>query len=139
MTANEIVQAVAQRLQQLYPDGRVHTQSPPAETEGEMYVHCTRQSREQGLGRRCIDTFTIEVRRYQTAPGGTAAGDWAQAVLDELQLLTAGQTVLHLRDRAVAETAYGSAFTATVQHNSTERQDGGNEMAALDQSTHAQL
>lgn len=87
----ELIQAAAARLKELWPGCTVYDQAIPQNAPGAYYVGVKSAEQTAGLDRRRRQKVELEVRYY--LPGEQAAefGQWAQAMLDGFRVLTGPQ------------------------------------------------
>lgn len=131
---DELIQAVAARLQVLWPGCTVYDGAIPQDAGGAYYVGVVRAEQSKGLGLRRRQKAELEVRYYLPQQDGADFSTWAQSMLDGLRELTgAGGRRVRLKQPAAlpdeGEGYYAFCFLADVSYvEDEEREEEGAEL-----------
>lgn len=118
MTVNQIIEAIAFKLKQLYPDRYVYDGEIPKGADGNFYVHCSDQSHSRNLNRRRSRSYTFEVLYFKSKKDSMHFNDWAEQMYFEFERLQVGNRTVSTTD-AQAEDGRDMVYHFTFDVNIT--------------------
>lgn len=87
VTLRSLVEAVAGRLTELWPDRRVYVDAIPSGADGGFFVGVVESSQERRLGRRIRREVQFQILYFLNAQDNLAFLDWAEAMYDGFERL----------------------------------------------------
>lgn len=103
MTANQILEAIALKLNRLYPDRSVVIDAMPVSTVGKIYVHCTDQSHKRGLARRYSRSYSFQVQFFETKKDHIQFNAWAETMYFEFERLEVNECMVRASNTRAKE------------------------------------
>lgn len=89
MTLNDLIQAAAARLKELWPGRKVCTDEIPQKADGAFFVKVTDTEQGQKLDRRQVRTVGVQILYFRADRDALAYLAWAEAMLDSFRTLAA--------------------------------------------------
>ena len=88
MTVNEVMQAIAAKLGELFPDRLVYDRRIEQLADGQHFVRCIDQTHGKLLDRRRSRSYSFEILYFSKADDVVAFNDWAETMYMEFETLT---------------------------------------------------
>lgn len=98
MTVNDIISAIALKLNTLYPNRFVYAEQIPKKADGNYFVYCTDQSHTKRLGQRRERSYSFVIQYFQTKKDNMAFNDWAEKMYFEFEKLDVKGQIIHIID-----------------------------------------
>lgn len=134
MELNDFVDAIAQKLRDLWPDRNVYVDEIPQGTDGNFYVGVIESDQGKRLGLRRVRTYQFEVLYFLRTNENLEYYAWAETMFDQFEDLQVGAHFCHLTNQTAQksiERVYQFLFNANL--NFVYQEVSGNEMEVLDQ------
>ncbi len=87
MTVNKILEAIASRLSEIWPDRNVFVDKIPKGADGNFFVGVVETNQEKKLDRRRTRRCQIEVLYFLKSDDNMAFNDWADTMYDNFETL----------------------------------------------------
>jgi transcription termination factor NusB len=87
MTVNKILEAIASKLIEIWPDRNVFVDKIPKGADGNFFVGVIETSQEKKLDRRRTRSCQIEVLYFLKSDDNMAFNDWADTMYDNFETL----------------------------------------------------
>lgn len=133
MTLNDILQATAVRLKELWPDRKVRVDEIPQNAHGSFFVGLTDSEQTGGLGRRFKRSVGVEVLYFLKSRDTMSYLSWAEPMYDSFRYLSFGDRSVRLTNCKARNDAEGRyyQFLFDVEQNFVEASPVGDSMETL--------
>lgn len=88
MTLNHLLEAVAAKLTEIWPDRKVFVNEIPRGTDGQFFVGIIDSGQETHLDRRRKRSVQLEVLYFLRSKDAMEFNDWAEKMYDQFEKLT---------------------------------------------------
>ena len=110
MQLNDILQATAEALKEIWPTRKVHVNEIPQNADGAFYVALSDVSQVRGLDRQQRRTVGVQVRYYLRDRDTLAYLEWAESMFDHFRTLTIESKSVHLSNQTARSDTDGRYY-----------------------------
>ena len=96
MTVNAIMEAIAAKLGELFPDRLAYYKKIKALADGQHFIRCIDQTHTKGLDRQRRRFYSFEVLYFRRDDDALEFNAWAETMYMEFETLDVGGKLLHV-------------------------------------------
>lgn len=115
MTVNNLIEAIASKLTELWPDRKVHVDEIPKGADGNFFVDAIETSQEKLLDRRRKRSYQFEVLYFLRSDDNMAFNEWAESMYDHFEFLNVAESAEKMRCIFLTEQAARKDETGVFQ------------------------
>ena len=116
MTLNNLMSAVAAKLEELWPGRKITPNKLPQNADGQFFFRLIDSEQNKHLDRRRHRVLQFEILYFLQSDNILDFHDWAETMYDHFELLEVGDRVVHLSEQKARRNGearvYQFTFTA---------------------------